>query len=75
MRMKKVTAIEFFSEHPELKNYPEYIGAINFYVSDNDECPYIGVEYIYGEVWVYGAKVDRKIEDLDELEYYLEGEE
>lgn len=44
------------------------------YISELENCPYIGVEYSNGEVWVYGLRVDHKVEDGDELEYYLSQE-
>ncbi|MBR4377341.1 MAG: hypothetical protein IKP50_00425 [Bacilli bacterium] len=72
--MIKMTANTYFSKHPEERNYPEHIGAKYFYVSTNENCPCIGVEYVTGDVFVFGARYDRKIEDLDELEFYLNKE-
>ena len=68
--MQKLSKEEFEYEYPELS---EIYGKapVNFYVAENPDCPCIGVEYSNGEIWIYGAKYDKKIEDADELEWYL----
>ena len=43
-----------------------------FVVSSDDECPIIGIIYINGEKWIYGAKFDRKVESVDEMIEWLE---
>ena len=69
-----LSAIEFKEQYPELwDNTPEYIGAETFYVSDIDTCPYIGVAYENGDVWVFGNNNDSLI-DLEDLEWYLSKE-
>lgn len=69
-----LSAIEFKEQYPELyENIPEYTGAETFYLSKNDECPYIGVAYENGDVWVFGNNNDSLI-DLEDLEWYLSKE-
>lgn len=72
--MKKLTVDEFRQEYPELWDYTdETKTAVFIYISDFDECLYIGVEYSDGSVWVYGARADREV-TCEELAWYLEQE-
>ena len=70
--MKKITPEEYLSQFPwwdvdsRLNEDIKY-----FYLSDLDECPYIGIERTDGTVWVYGLKVDCEVEGVDDLEWYL----
>lgn len=66
--MRKLTIEEYFSEFGDWEDTKDIA---YFYVSDNEECPYIGVEYTDGDVWVYGLKIEYQIVDGDELEFYL----
>lgn len=68
------TKDEFYAEQPQIeeKHFPEFDAATHFYLTEVEDCPYIGVGYADGSIWVYGAKVDCQVEDIDELEWYLE---
>lgn len=74
--MKVMTRTEYYNAYPEMigQDSPEFDDVVKFYVSDHEGCPYIGVEYSDGEVWVYGARTDHRVEDGDELEWYLNQE-
>lgn len=49
--MKKLSALEFQMEYVDMSEFmPEYVGAKYFYLSENDECSYIGIEYENGEI-------------------------
>lgn len=67
-RYTKYNADEFQEKYPDGWGYTG--NEIAFYVSDMDECPYIGVKYNNGELWIYGANADRKV-SVDEMEWYL----
>ena len=45
------------------------------FVSDKDICPYTGVEYKSGVIWVYWDFGAQEVVGGDELEYYLNQEE
>jgi hypothetical protein len=51
---------------------PEMDCAKRIYISDNDECSLIGVEYENGECWIYGARMDQKLADVEEIIHWLE---
>ena len=70
--MDMYTVDDFKTNFPDQWDYvPETKNAKYIYVSKNEECPYIGIEYIDGSIWVYGAKKDCKV-CYEELEWYLE---
>lgn len=69
--MRKLSKIEYFAEFPEASKIEEFMYAKYFYISDNKECPYMGVEYEDGSIWIYGGRVDSEIESVDDLEWYL----
>lgn len=76
--MVKMTVIEYMDEYygtRDISDEPEWIGAKMFYVSENAECPYVGVEYENGELWIYGARKDHKCENIEEVMSYLEMED
>ena len=75
--MEKLTRPEFVREYGPVE---EIIGenadegeARYIYISEYPDCPYIGVEYETGQVWVYGARRDCEV-NLQELEWYLSQE-
>lgn len=69
--MIKLSVEEFKELYPENWDYvSETENAIFIYLSELDECPYIGIEYENGEVWVYGNKADKEV-TCCELEFYL----
>ena len=70
--MMRVSTVSEMRERmgDDYNEYPEYIGAKRFYESDNDECPFLGVEYENGELWVYGVREEQQV-DMDTLEKFL----
>lgn len=68
--MNKLSLQQFKEMYPDYPDYYEKEGAVYFYTSEYPQCPYIGVEFKGGVVWVYGANSDI-IVDGDELEWYL----
>lgn len=70
--MHRVTVEDYVKQFPWWEVDPEAYEDIKyFYLSELDECPYIGIERTDGSVWVYGAKIDCKVEGVDDLEWYL----
>lgn len=72
---KKVARAQFVREYGEID---EIIGEEDMnnlvewvFISELDECPYIGVQYEDGTLYVYGARVDREVRDIDEMEDYM----
>jgi len=62
---------EFIDKFEEGREMPEVMTGKYIYVSNIDTCPYIGVEYEDGELWVFGIARDRKV-NRDELEKCME---
>lgn len=70
--MKKMSVNDFEMEYGKVSDVIGVNDTVtNLYVSDDDECAYIGVEYANGDLYVYGAKIDRKT-TLNELTTLLQ---
>ena len=41
------------------------------YISEDEECPYIGYKYSNGQYWIYGARADQRVEGEDEIKEWL----
>ena len=57
-----IPAIRYFAYYSDEMEYPENQGAVEFYISYNDECPYKGVKYENGEIWIYGVRKAYRVE-------------
>ncbi len=65
-----IPAIRYFWLYSDEREYPENRNAIEFYISYNEECPYKGVKYPNGEIWIYGCEKSCRVTE-DELELYM----
>lgn len=64
---------EYFEKYNlESGDAPELDIAEKIICNENEECPIVGVVYPNGEKWVYGAKYDRQVENIDEIIKWLE---
>lgn len=77
--MKKYTKDEYIAEFGKDEEFlfdPEYLGVEKvevecIYISENDECPYIGYKYSNGQYWIYGARSDQRVSGEDEIKEWL----
>lgn len=70
--MHRVTVEDYVKQFSLEEVKPEAYRDIKyFYLSELEECPYIGIERTDGTVWVYGAKTDCRVAGVDDLEWYL----
>lgn len=68
--MKKLSVNEFEKMYGAVGDVVGTIDDVtNLYVSDDEGCAYIGVEYENGDLYVYGARIDRKttVAELEQL--------
>jgi hypothetical protein len=65
-----IPAVRYFWLYSDEREYPENRNAVEFYISYNDNCPYKGIKYPNGDIWVYGAHFDSKVTE-DELEILM----
>ena len=65
-----IPAIRYFYLYGDEQEYPENQNAVEFYISYNDECPYKGVKYQNGEIWIYGARKAYRV-TKDDLELVM----
>lgn len=57
----KYSKAEFINTFEEGREMPEIMTSKYVYVSNIETCPYIGVEYSDGEMWIFGINRDRKV--------------
>lgn len=64
---------EYFEKYNlESGDAPELDIAEKIVCNENEECPVVGVIYPNGEKWIYGAKYDWHVENIDEMIRILE---
>jgi hypothetical protein len=71
-KMHLLTARQFERIHGKMEDYIGIDGntVLHVFVPTNHDCPYIGIRYKDGSLYVYGCRVDRKVTE-DELLHYM----
>lgn len=55
--LNEVSAEEFASWYEMTAEEIEWV-----YLSDDEECPFVGIENKNKEIWVFGCRYDRKVD-------------